>query len=235
MIALPKFPPGWRAITRSRSSRQADTHDATRPEPTSRVQTHPPSVDIGIRTAGLDLLEGRHLLGHTTVRTTETYIKGLLPTTVRPNETPRGDQGSTIVYVNVHYKLLGRAGVIASPRCRLHTSDRGDRASAATACGATRIDNYRVVHFARPGATRHTVVTIRTHRSATCCTRSSVAGAVVRTVRLAQRLRNGYVASKNAKAVAPKRRNRLMPLSGANSKIIPLLSLVVQPCKDRRA
>lgn len=37
---------------------------------------------------GVDIRQIQHLLGHASVRTTEIYIKGLLPTTVRPNETP---------------------------------------------------------------------------------------------------------------------------------------------------
>jgi site-specific recombinase XerD len=37
---------------------------------------------------GIDIPRVQHLLGHASVRTTEIYIKGLLPTTVRPNETP---------------------------------------------------------------------------------------------------------------------------------------------------
>jgi integrase len=37
---------------------------------------------------GIDIRRVQHLLGHAGVRTTEIYIKGLLPTTVRPNETP---------------------------------------------------------------------------------------------------------------------------------------------------
>ena len=36
----------------------------------------------------VDIRQVQHLLGHASVRTTEIYIKGLLPTTVRPNETP---------------------------------------------------------------------------------------------------------------------------------------------------
>ena len=37
---------------------------------------------------GIDIRGVQHLLGHASVRTTEIYIKGLLPTMVRPNETP---------------------------------------------------------------------------------------------------------------------------------------------------
>ena len=37
---------------------------------------------------GADIRRVQHLLGHASVRTTEIYVKGLLPTTVRPNETP---------------------------------------------------------------------------------------------------------------------------------------------------
>jgi hypothetical protein len=37
---------------------------------------------------GKDIRHVQHLLGHGSVRTTEIYIKGLLPTTVRANETP---------------------------------------------------------------------------------------------------------------------------------------------------
>lgn len=37
---------------------------------------------------GIDIRQVQHLLGHASVRTTEIYIKGMLPTTVRPNETP---------------------------------------------------------------------------------------------------------------------------------------------------
>ena len=37
---------------------------------------------------GVDIRQVQLLLGHASVRTTEIYIKGLLPTTVRPNETP---------------------------------------------------------------------------------------------------------------------------------------------------
>jgi integrase len=37
---------------------------------------------------GIGIRRVHHLLGHASVRTTEIYIKGLLPTTVQPNETP---------------------------------------------------------------------------------------------------------------------------------------------------
>ena len=37
---------------------------------------------------GADIRRVQHLFGHASVRTTETYVKGLLPTMVRPNETP---------------------------------------------------------------------------------------------------------------------------------------------------
>jgi integrase len=58
-----------------------------------------PVADFGLRDlrakgatdeykAGRSVRELQHLLGHTSVRTTEIYLKGLVAETVRPNERP---------------------------------------------------------------------------------------------------------------------------------------------------
>jgi integrase len=66
---------------------------------TKKNPADPKVADFGLRDlrakgatemyrAGIDIRMIQHLLGHRSVRTTEIYIKSLVPETVRPNEVP---------------------------------------------------------------------------------------------------------------------------------------------------